>query len=136
MLSAITGVGQLIFKLHEKRIASDEVIHFLQQMLKHHAKRHLVVVMDRAPPHTSRKTQDFIVSQKRLHVFYLPKYSPDWNPDEKIWNHLKHQKLKGHRAKTKEELKELTHRKLAKLANSSQTLRGIFFRCFVADLLH
>ena len=68
--------------------------------------------MDRAPPHTSKKTQDFIVSQKRLHVFYLPKYSPDWNPDEKIWNHLKHQELKGHRAKTKEELKELLIRSL------------------------
>ncbi len=55
-LSAITHRGQLIFRLHEKRIASAEVIDFLDQMLRHHSKRHLVVVMDRASPHVSKKT--------------------------------------------------------------------------------
>ncbi len=135
-MSAISGVGRLIFKLHEKRIASDEVIAFLQQMLKHHGRRHLVVVMDQAPPHTSKKTRTFAESQKRLHVFYLPKYSPDWNPDEKLWNHLKHQELKGHRAKTKEDLRELARQKLEHLSSSPKKLRGIFFRCCVADLLH
>lgn len=135
-MSAISGVGRLIFKLHEKRIASDQVIRFLGQMLKHHPRRHLVVVMDQAPPHKSKKTRAFVDGQKRLHTFYLPKYSPDWNPDEKLWNHLKQQELKGHRAKTKEELRDLAKKKLSKLARSPCKLRGIFFRCCVADLLH
>lgn len=135
-MSAISGVGRLIFKLHEKRIASDQIIHFLKQMLRHHQRRHLVVVMDQASPHTSKKTQAFVESQKRLHVFYLPKYSPDWNPDEKLWNHLKQQELKGHRAKTKEELHAPVKQKLKRLARSPRKLRGIFFRCCVADLLH
>lgn len=39
-MSAITRRGHLIFRLHEKRIASDEVIEFLGQMLKHHTRRH------------------------------------------------------------------------------------------------
>ena len=100
-MSAITSRGRLIFRLHDKRITSDEVIDFLAQMLKHHLRRHLVVVMDQAPPHVSKKTRAYIDSQPRLHVFHLPKYSPDWNPDEKVWNHLKHQELKGRKAKTK-----------------------------------
>lgn len=135
-MSAISGVGKLVFKLHKKRIASDEVIDFLKQMLAHHPRRHLVVVMDQAPPHTSKKTKVFIESQKRLHVFHLPKYSPDWNPDEKVWNHLKTQELKGHRAKTRDELHDLTQKKLEDLEQSPRKLRGIFFRCCVADLLH
>ena len=53
-MSAINGSGRLIFKLHEKRICSEEVIDFLEQMLKHHKKRHLVVVMDQAPPHVAK----------------------------------------------------------------------------------
>ena len=65
-MSAISGSGFLLFSLHEKRIASDEVIHFLEQMLKHHKRRHLVVVMDQAPPHTSKKTKEFI---KNKNVF-------------------------------------------------------------------
>lgn len=132
-ISAINGLGRLIFKLHEKRICSDEVIAFLGQMLAHHKRRHLVVVMDQAPPHTSRRTKGYIDEQSRLHVFHLPKYSPDWNPDEKVWNHLKHQELKGHQAKTKVELKDLAQRKLERMSNNPSLLRGIFFRCCVGD---
>jgi transposase len=134
-MSAITGQGQLIFRLHDKRIASTEVIDFLGQMLRHHPRRHLVVVMDQAPPHVSKRTRAYIDSQRRLHVFHLPTYSPDWNPDEKVWNHLKHQELKSHQAKTKEELKTLTTRKLTEMARNPELLQGIFFRCCMADVL-
>ena len=135
-MSAITSRGQLIFRLHEKRIASPEVIDFLSQMLHHHRRRHLVVVMDQAPPHVSKVTKAYIASQPRLHVFHLPTYSPDWNPDEKVWNHLKHQELKGHQAKTKSELSQLTQEKLTAMSHDPELLRGIFFRCCVADILH
>jgi len=132
-ISAINGLGRLLFKLHEKRICSEEVIAFLGQMLAHHKKRHLVVVMDQAPPHTSKKTMSYIKKQGRLHVFHLPKYSPDWNPDEKVWNHLKHQELKGHQAKTKPELKQMAEAKLQTMSSNPSLLRGIFFRCCVAE---
>jgi len=132
-MSAISRRGHLLFRLHQKRIASKEVIDFLRQMLKHHPRRHLVVVMDRAPPHVSKKTQAYIASQPRLHVFHLPSYSPDWNPDEKVWNHLKHHELKSHQAKTKDELKTLTRRKLKRMSNDRSLIRGLYFRCYVAD---
>jgi transposase len=133
-MSALSGQGRLVFRLFSQRIASAQVIYFLDQMMRHHPRRHLVVVMDQAPPHVSRKTKDYIASQPRLHVHYLPKYSPDWNPDEKVWNHLKHHELKGHQAKTKEELTTLTRRKLTNMSRDPSLLRGLFFRCCVADL--
>lgn len=134
-VSAITRSGQLIFRLHDRRITSEEVIDFLEQMLKHHASRHLVVVMDQAPPHTSKRTTSYIAAQPRLHVFHLPTYSPDWNPDEQVWNHLKHQELKGHQARTKSELNELTSTKLTEMSADKKQLQGIFFRCCMADVL-
>ena len=70
-MSAISKPGHLLFRLLDKRIASSEVIEFLSQMLKHHLRRHLVVVMDQARPHTSKKTKAYIESQRRLHAFYL-----------------------------------------------------------------
>ena len=132
--SAISRRGQLLFRLLDKRIASQEVIEFLGQMLRHHRRRHLVVVMGQAPPHTSKKTKAWIEHQPRLHVFHLPKYSPDWNPDEKVWNHLKHQELASHQAKSKIELKQLARRKLQSMAKRPQLMRGLFFRCCVAEL--
>src|SRR5262245_13839419 len=135
VMSAINAQGRLVFRLYDKRITSVEVIEFLDQLLRHHPRRHLVVVMDQAPPHTSQLTAAFIQSQRRLHVFHLPPYSPDWNPDEKVWNHLKHQELRGHQAKTKPEIKDLSEQKLTAMAQNPELLRGIFFRCCVADLL-
>jgi len=134
--SAISRGGQLLFRLLDRRIASPEVIEFLDQMLRHHPRRHLVVVMDQAPPHTSKKTRAWIDGQPRLHVFYLPKYSPDWNPDEKVWNHLKNQELASHQAKNKDELKTLTRRRLQSMARQPKLMRGIFFRCCVAELFN
>jgi transposase len=112
-----------------------EVIEFLRQLLQEHPRRHVVVVMDQAPPHTSKATVAYIAGQARLHVFHLPSYSPDWNPDEKVWNHLKHQELKGHQAKTKEEIRELAEQKLTTMSQKPELLRGIYFRCCIADLL-
>jgi len=133
-MSALSGQGRLLFRLFKERIASRHVIDFLGQMLRHHRRRHLVVVMDQAPPHVSQVTRTYVDSQKRLHVFYLPKYSPDWNPDEKVWNYLKHHELKGHQAKTKEELHALTQTKLETMSRNPPLLKGLFFRCCVADV--
>ena len=132
--SAISRNGHLLFRLLDKRIASKEVIEFLGQMLRHHKRRHLIVVMDRAPPHTSKKTRAWIDGQPRLHVFHLPAYSPDWNPDEKVWNYLKNDELASHQAKNKGELKQLARRKLQSMAKRPKLMRGIFFRCCIAEL--
>lgn len=134
-MSAITSAGQLVFRLHQKRITSIEMIDFLAQLLRHHKGRNLIVVMDQAPPHTSKTTVSFIKEHHNLHVFYLPPYSPDWNPDEQVWNHLKHEELKGHQAKTKDELVTLARNRLTKMSRDPDLLNGIFFRCCIANFL-
>lgn len=130
VISAISHDGRLIFNIHDqnKRYCADDIIHFLEQMLQHHPHRHLVVVMDQAPCHTAKKVKSYINSQKRLHVFYLPPRSPELNPDEKVWNHLKHQELQSHQAKNLDELKKLTKKKLKKMATDTRVLKGIFHR--------
>lgn len=134
-MSAISPRGRLVFRLHNKRITSVEVIDFLKQLLRQHPGRHIVVVMDQAKPHTSKMTKAFIESKERLHVFYLPPYSPDWNPDEKVWNHLKNHELKAHRATNKQELYVLTEEKLENMSEDRDLLQGLYFRCCVAELL-
>lgn len=131
-MSAISNSSKLIFTLHEEKIKSKQVINFLEQMLIHHPRRHLVVVLDKAPPHTSNATRKFIDSKKRLHVFYLPARSPEFNPDEKVWNYLKNEEMKSHQAKTKRELKTLAKKKLLKISKKPSLLRGIFMRSEIA----
>jgi len=134
-MSAITSSGKLIFTLHEKSICSTEIITFLSQMLKHHPRRHLVVIMDNAPPHTSGITQEYIKSEKRLHVFYLPPRTPEFNADEKVWNYLKNEEMKSHSAKSKVELKRITKNKLMKMSKKPRLLRALFKRSEISELL-
>jgi len=130
VISAVSKTGYLLFNVHDKskRFKSDDIINFLDNMLKNHKRRHLVVVMDRASCHVSKKVKKYVESQKRLHVFYLPPRCPEFNPDEFIWAHLKNVLLKEHKARTTAELKTLTTRKLRKLATEKKLVSNIFHR--------
>lgn len=134
VISAISNDGRLLFNVHDnnKRYCAKDIVRFLSQMLAHHPRRHLVVVMDKAPCHKSKLVESFIKSQKRLHVFYLPARSPEFNPDEKVWDHLKNQTLKSHQAKTTKALKLITVNELKKMAKNKRIVKGIFMRSEVA----
>jgi transposase len=47
-----------------------------------------VIVLDNATLHTSRRTQE-LVEQTGCELLFLAPYSPDLNPIEKPWAHLK-----------------------------------------------
>ena len=47
-----------------------------------------IVIMDNATFHKSKRTQELIESVGSKLIF-LPPYSPDLNPIEKFWSHLK-----------------------------------------------
>jgi transposase len=138
VISAISHDGRLIFNVHDKnkRYCAADIVHFLSQMLLHHPRRHLVVVMDQAPCHKAKLVQEYVEKQKRLHVFYLPPRSPEFNPDEKVWNHLKNQELKSHQAKTQSELKKITKKALNRMSKNKRVLRGIYKRSDGATLFN
>jgi transposase len=53
-------------------------------------ERVIFLIVDRGPAHIARKTRAFVESLNgSLRLFYLPPYSPDRNPDELVWKHLK-----------------------------------------------
>ncbi len=95
-------------------------------MLKHHLRRHLVVVMDKAPSHTSKKTKSFIVNQKRLHVFYLPSYSPDYNPIEKLWKKIKEKEIHLHYFPTFDSLKNKVEEALLHFKDLKNEVLSLF----------
>jgi transposase len=130
-ISAISSDGRLVFNLFGggKRFRSADIIAFLRQLLSHHKSRHLVVVMDQASCHKSKMVMAFVEREKRLHVFHLPPRSPEFNPDEQVWSHLKHHDLKSHQETNLKGLKKLTRRKLSSLSKNEAKLRGIFRRC-------
>jgi transposase len=89
MISAITAKGHMRFMMIEGGVNSDVFIEFLKRLLIG-ADRKIFLIVDRGPAHISKKTKAFVEDLGgALTLFYLPPYSPDLNPDELVWNHVK-----------------------------------------------
>ena len=89
LISAVSPRGDMRFAVIEGRMYSDKFIEFLQK-LHADAGKPIIVIADNASYHSSGKVQKFAKeSQGRIHLGYLPKYAPELNPDEQVWNHAK-----------------------------------------------
>jgi transposase len=90
LISAITSRGHMRFMIKEKGgVNADVFIEFLRRLITG-AKHATFLIVDRGPAHVAKKTRAFVESLNgRLRLFYLPPYSPDRNPDELVWKHLK-----------------------------------------------
>ncbi|MBF0417282.1 MAG: IS630 family transposase [Magnetococcales bacterium] len=90
VVSAIDGRGSLRFMAFESKMDADQFITFLQRLI-HNAERPIFLVLDNHPVHRSTKVRQFVESTNgKLRLFFQPPYSPQLNPAELVWNHLKH----------------------------------------------
>jgi transposase len=81
--------GDMRFQLIEEKMNSAKFIQFLKRLQKD-AWRPILVITDNARYHHSKETQRFIETQKdKIILEFIPAYSPELNPDEQVWNHLK-----------------------------------------------
>lgn len=90
LISAITSKGRMRFMIKETGgVNADVFIEFLKRLLIG-ATRTIFLIVDRGPAHRAKKTKAFVGTLAgRLKLFFLPPYSPDRNPDELVWKHLK-----------------------------------------------
>ena len=90
LISAISARGHMRFMIKERGGVNAAVfIEFLKRLITG-AKRAIFLIVDRGPAHIAKMTKAFVESLNgRLRLFYLPPYSPDRNPDELVWKHLK-----------------------------------------------
>lgn len=90
LISAITAKGHMRFMIREKGgVNADVFIEFLKRLLVG-AKHPIFLIVDRGPAHRAKKTKAFVETLgDKLKLFFLPPYSPDRNPDELVWKHLK-----------------------------------------------
>jgi transposase len=90
LISAITSKGQMRFMIKKKGgVNADVFIEFLKRLVTG-ANAPIFLIVDRGPAHIAKKTKAFVKRLgRKLELFYLPPYSPDRNPDELVWKHLK-----------------------------------------------
>ena len=132
LTSAISPAGKMVFRIEKKRVNADKHIEFLEQMLKQHPKRKIIVIEDRAPAHRAKKVREFVEKNKRrFAVYLLPSYAPELNPDEHVWEYLKGYQLKAHQAQDIKELRKLVKRKMQVIQRKKQVINSFFVGTYV-----
>jgi len=90
MISAISARGELRFMLTEKGLTANLFIEFLKRLLKG-ADGPIFLILDGHAVHRSRKVRTFVESTDgMIELYFLPGYSPELNPDETVWAHVKY----------------------------------------------
>ena len=126
LISAISPRGELRFMTVEGRMNADKFIEFLRRLL-HGARRRVFLIVDRHPAHRAKKVRDFVEATRgRLRLFFLPSYSPELNPDELVWNHLKNHGIGKRVVQSREHLRKLATAHLRSLARMPERVRRFF----------
>lgn len=125
MLSAISPRGELRFMLHEGTVNATVFIEFLKRLLIG-AKGPVFLIVDGHPSHRAKMVQTFVrQTQGQLRLFYLPPYSPQLNPDEVVWAHVKRE-VSGRLVQSKEEMKRLALSALRRIQKLPALVRSFF----------
>jgi transposase len=126
VLSTVTAKGKMQYSLSEKNINSECFIKFLKQLILNREKP-LILFVDRVSSHHSKKVRDFVKNNRaKLRIYFLPRYAPDYNPDEQVWNEMKNNRMGKQPIKSKSDLKEKLKSELASLQKTTNRIISFF----------
>ena len=107
-------------------VNADVFIEFLKRLAVG-AKRAIFLIVDRGPAHIAKKTRAFVESLNgALRLFYLPPYSPDRNPDELVWKHLKANTVGRMTVTSKDDFKSKVRSSMRQLQNNPAKIRSFY----------
>lgn len=120
--------GQSHYLVHPKKNAQ-QFYEFLWQLLEAHGERYLVLVLDNASYHRTKKILD-LLEDHADHVFvvWLPRYSPELNLIEGLWGYLKRSALNNYFFGTLSSLEAALHEAFAELQQHPQTALSLAYR--------
>ncbi len=80
--------GEVYVEEH-KRYDAEVFKGFLKHVLERYPEGKIVMILDNARIHHAKLLQDFLDSNPRLHLEFLPPYSPNLNKIEELWGWMK-----------------------------------------------
>lgn len=126
MISAVSPKGAMRFIIIEGKVNAEVFIDFLKRLI-HNWPRKIFLILDGHPVHKSVAVAKFISSTEgRLELFRLPPYSPELNPDEQVWNHLKNHGVGRQPITGPDQLKKLVLSHLRKIQKLPALIRAFF----------
>jgi transposase len=125
VISGITLEGRLLVLHQDHPYRGPDIVGFLEHLLRQVPGK-LLVIWDGAPIHRCQPVKDFLAAgaAARLQLERFPGYAPELNPDEGIWQQLKHVELRNVVCHNLSELRQQLRRAVARLRHKARVLVG------------
>lgn len=135
-ISAVNARGGFWFEVFTGRLNAARFVEFLSHFMKRRRKP-IILILDRHPAHRAAKVARYVQSLRgRLELRFLPPYAPDLNPDEFVWNQMRHNGTSKKPLRKNESLRRRVEKDLADIKNNPPLVRSFFRAESVAYLMN
>ena len=96
VMSGITPAGQLLTWRRRRALQGSDSVTFLRHLRQYFGGK-LLVIWDGGAIHRAKEVKVFLAdgAAAQVHLERFPAYAPELNPDEGVWQHLKHVELRN-----------------------------------------
>ena len=136
MISAVSNRGDLHFKLYRGSMSVLKYIRFLNALCKTSDKK-VILIVDNLKVHHSKIVKRWLRKHhSKIHVFYLPAYSPELNPDELVNSDLKRAIGQREPARNRDELQQQMQEHMESCQGNKEKMANLFAKKSVSYAQH
>jgi len=126
MISTVTNQGKTCWQIIDGNFNHQRLIEFLMALIKQ-AGRKVFLVLDNLGVHHCKPVKAWLEAHSaHLEVFYLPSYSPELNPDERLNASLKHAIGAKVAIRTKAKLQTAAEQHMTELESAPERVAAFF----------
>jgi transposase len=89
---ALNLEGMKVFTQEYETVDSEAMLDFLEKLEDSSSAKTIYVIMDNARSNKNKKVEEFLETSK-IKIRYLPPYSPNLNPIERLWKIMREKKM-------------------------------------------
>ena len=126
MIATVTNQGKTRWMIIEESFDADKFCEFLQALIKDAGKK-VFLILDNLRVHHSKVVKAWVAERKeQIELFYLPSYSPQLNPEERLNADLKQEMSKRVPVRTKAKLRQAATAHMMMLEQTPERVIGYF----------
>ena len=126
MIATVTNQGKTRWMIIEEAFDADKFCEFLQALIKDAGKK-VFLILDNLRVHHSKVVKAWVAERKeQIELFYLPSYSPQLNPEERLNADLKQEMSKRVPVRTKSKLREAATQHMTMLEQTPERVMAYF----------
>ena len=114
--------GQMVINFNDKGNHKTFKKHLKKVLKTYRDKAKIIMVLDNVAYHHAKKLKAWLVTIKKLELVYLPPYSPDLNPIERVWWYMRKKITHNRFVKSLKERKIMFWKMFSHFAKPNQEL--------------